>query len=685
MTLPLIARIRRRLTRQWHLTVLVLVPDDGQPLQMRPDGLAPLMLTSLEALTRMAVAGTDTLPASLQLKSVNVFGYEPTRQRFRPLQGTPAAAEAAAPMTSLMALARRIGRRSLLSRHRQQVLFTSAVYLLDGTRELEKLMRQASEHGIAEAASPAGEILAVAASPTGLAMWRRPLADRLQTLVSRLRTTPPISATAIPCITVHNLQAIGVAGITGAALNTALAEVLLQAPRQLADEAKSPAKTDPPQPTLEQLRDALITRRDSSSVSWVFNTWLNHVEHSMGHPLPASIPPEVHLALNARCNIECSFCSYHHRMARADQVSLKQIMALDFLSDVRIMRLHSGNGESTLNPELPAIIDYLSATYPHLSLNFFTNGIQLDRPRLIPALVGSSVNWISVSINAASAATWQKLCGANLFDRVVSNLKRLMLEKRRRKCATPIVYGSMVLTRDSVQEMPLMPALCRRLGIDRFTAIPFFSLGYEYQDRLGPADAYHHIGAAYDSIYDRTLAEAKHHGVSLECPSPSHRKSAQFGLEQREFHDFANIGSGGDLRIEQLLGPLHGAASIPCAYLWRQAAIGIADRQGSSASSGHFLYPCLGPLVSLKLAQHLPFVFGSRKDFEMLWRNELMTKLRQAQRYPGQIPVCDACRNCDSRSPDQAPAIETLLRHFRETHLESGDDLTADANNSESD
>lgn len=673
MTLPLLTTgFRQRLARPWHLSVVVLVPDDGQPLPWNTDGLAAVMLGSLEALTRSAAALTQVFPASLRLQSVSVVGYEPKRQRIRPLRGWPPEGKGTASVTNLTELARRFGGQSPLSRHRQQVLFTSAVYLLDGMREWAALLPMAGEQGLAEATSPSGEILAVAASPRGLAKSTQTLAGRLQILVSRVRTTPPINAKVMPSVTVNSLQAIGVAGTTGAALNTALAEVLLKAPRPGAGAAKgSLEEAALQQPNLEQLREALVNRQKSSAVGWLFNGWLNHVEHSMGHPRPVSIPPEVHLALSARCNIECAFCSYHHQSARTDQVSLKQIMALDFLSEVRIMRLHSGNGESTLNPELAAIIEYLHATYPHLSLNFFTNGILLDRPGLIPALVGSSVNWISVSLNAASADSWQKLCGADHFDRVVTNLERLMVEKRRRGCTTPTVYGSMVLTRESVQELPLMPALCRRLGIDRFTAIPFFSLGYEYPDRLGSADAYHHIGDDYDHIYARTLAEARHHGVSLECPSPSHRKTALFGLEQREFHDFANIGGGGDLRIDQLLGPLQGTSPSPCAHLWRQAAIGIADRQATGASSGHFLYPCLGPLVSLNLAPHLPFVFGGREEFGRLWNSELMTKLRHAQSHPGQVPVCDVCRGCDSRSPEQMPLIETLLHDFQKAHLSS--------------
>src|SRR5205823_2677458 len=101
----------------------------------------------------------------------------------------------------------------------------------------------------------------------------------------------------------------------------------------------------------------------------------------------------------------CRFCSYAHDKAYSDYVTLEQISRLDFLPFLHTLRLSSGLGEPTINPHLPAIIEYLAKKHPQIDVNFFTNGTTLRRRGLIAALVGKTA-WINVSLNAATAATW---------------------------------------------------------------------------------------------------------------------------------------------------------------------------------------------------------------------------------------------------------------------------------------
>jgi hypothetical protein len=226
----------------------------------------------------------------------------------------------------------------------------------------------------------------------------------------------------------------------------------------------------------------------------------------------------------------------------------------------------------------------------------------------------------------------------------------------------------MVLTKDTVHELPLMPEICRRFGVDRFTAIPFFSLGYHRDDRLGPADAYHLVGDAYDDIYARTVAAARRWKVSIELPAPSARKGAAFGLESRDFLDFANANPQ-DSRLDGLLVSVPtGNAAKACHYLWRQAAVGISGKAQGVRDNAHYLYPCLGPLATVDIAPHTSFRFPDEAGFSTLWRNALFTSLRQGQRNPGQVPVCDTCRGCDTRAPEGVRPMQAMLDEFVKVH-----------------
>jgi MoaA/NifB/PqqE/SkfB family radical SAM enzyme len=439
-------------------------------------------------------------------------------------------------------------------------------------------------------------------------------------------------------------------------INTALTEVLYH----ITDDAEILDSVD-------YLRRALVRCRERSAVPWIFNELLNEVEYTIGLCRPESIPPEVHLSVSGLCNIECKFCSYTHASARKHFVDVIQFAKLNFLRNARILRLHSGNGEPTSNPHLADIIKYVGCVFPHVSLNFFTNGILLDRPNLVPALILGNVEWISVSINAATSESWKALCGADQFERVCSNVESVRDEKRRCNTSRPRLYGSMVLTRDSAWELPSMPALCRKIGIERFTAIPFFSLGYESENRLGSADAYHHIGDTYDEIYQRTVEKAEQYRISIELPLPRAQTAADFGVERRAYHDFAGL-MHGDMDLSKLLADF--AFERPtdsfCQFLWRQAAIGSVNRHQAGEDDTHFLYPCLGPLAALEATDATLFHFPDEDGFQDLWKNPIFTTLRDGQLHRGLVPVCDACRGCDSRDPSAIPAFSELVRAFKE-------------------
>jgi molybdenum cofactor biosynthesis enzyme MoaA len=420
----------------------------------------------------------------------------------------------------------------------------------------------------------------------------------------------------------------------------------------------------------ERMLAALVGQRRGSRVPWVFNSLINEIEFRVGAREPQSIPPEVHLSITGLCNIECRFCAYTHDIARRDQVDEQQVAKLDFLQFAQTFRLHSGLGDPTVNRHLPAIIEHVAARFPHLTTNFFTNAITLGRPPLLDALVGR-ISWINASLNAAGRDTWQAVCDANaeLFDRVIHNLRLLHQAKRTRQSLQPQVFGSMVLTAANVDDLPRMPALCRSLGIDRFTAFPYFGLGYHGHRKYGGEMTLEACRDRYDQIYDLTVREAQQHAISLEIPLPSPEKRTAFGLEARPLHDFARIETN-QWRLGRFVAHLDydRPPGAHCHFLWRSAGIGSTNRAGHAAEETHYLYPCIGPLSSLDLSRRTAFRFPGTQDFLSLWRNPVFEHLRQAQHRPGVSPVCDICRGCDTRDPEHFPQLEQLVAAFAREH-----------------
>lgn len=441
-------------------------------------------------------------------------------------------------------------------------------------------------------------------------------------------------------------------------LNTALEELLFDAPD------RAVVGNDP-----VRMRDVLTAQRRISKVPWIFNELLNEIEFNLGSIKPLSIPPEIHLAMTGACNIQCKFCSYTREMGRHDFVTPEKVSRFDVLEYIRTLRLSSGLGEPTLNPHLPAIIDLVAKHFPHIEMNFFTNGILLDRPALFTSLVGKGIQWISVSLNCATPKTWADLSGADHFGRVCRNLKAILQQKRACHSLHPLVYASMVMTRRNLEELPMMPGLCRELGIDRFTAFPFSSFGYGGADKYGEEQAYHHEIDRYEKLYRKTVEEAETHRVSLELPSPMNHKETRFGCEVRPTHDFAGI-EVNEWRLGRLLGRLKYSkpSGSHCFFLWRQAGIGSTNRTLGDTTETHYIYPCLGPLSGFNYTRYTPVRFSGRENFMKLWQNPLFLLLRKAQHESRVCEVCDMCRSNDTRDPKIFAEMDKVTKAFVRTH-----------------
>ena len=409
---------------------------------------------------------------------------------------------------------------------------------------------------------------------------------------------------------------------------------------------------------------ALSAQRKISKVPWYFNSLINEIEYRMGSIKPFSFPPEIHISTTGLCNVECRFCNYTHTIARRDFVTPHQIHNLTFLHNVRTLRLHSGHGEPLVNPHLSEIIRQISHQFPHLSINFFSNGINLNH-NLIKRIIGD-VKHINISLNAANSFTYKIQTQSDNFDLICGNLQNLLNEKRSTGSLFPLVYGSMVLNRTNLADLPEMPELCHKLGIDRFTAFPYFALGYKNTDKFGPDMTLESCRELYDNVYCETIKEAEKNCISIEIPPPSSKRQTAFGLEVRPFYDFACIESN-EYPYSRLISSLkydelHGAY---CPSLWRTFSIGSTYNIGHSENETHFCYPCIGPLSGVDLSRPNAFKFQKEMNFFELWNNRVFTHLRNAQHELGVCKVCDICRQSNTRDPKGFADLEKLVGEFR--------------------
>lgn len=132
------------------------------------------------------------------------------------------------------------------------------------------------------------------------------------------------------------------------------------------------------------------------------------------------VPPPILVSLDlcGKCNLKCTFCN-------AGRVKDGTIMSRETMD--RICRVLSnwrtkavclgGGGESSINPDMMYVVEKLNNI--KIKVGLITNGV------LFPRIIPRGLDWIGVSVDAATRETYKKIKGCDRFDRVIDNIQLL--------------------------------------------------------------------------------------------------------------------------------------------------------------------------------------------------------------------------------------------------------------------
>ncbi|HSW45009.1 MAG TPA: radical SAM protein [Phycisphaerae bacterium] len=117
--------------------------------------------------------------------------------------------------------------------------------------------------------------------------------------------------------------------------------------------------------------------------------------------------------------------------------------------DVRIVL--GGFGDPLLHPEFSRLARRCRET-GIFGLAVRTPAVTLDEPA-IENLLDTKVDVLNVPIDAATAETYRKLHRADRFDRVQSNIEKLIEAQQARRQSQPLVVCEMIKTRETMNEI----------------------------------------------------------------------------------------------------------------------------------------------------------------------------------------------------------------------------------------
>jgi MoaA/NifB/PqqE/SkfB family radical SAM enzyme len=121
-----------------------------------------------------------------------------------------------------------------------------------------------------------------------------------------------------------------------------------------------------------------------------------------------------------------------------------------------------GVGEPMLVRHLPEMIRYLKARGTHVLFN--TNGTLLA-PRKQAEIIDTGLDELRVSLDAAEAATFLKVRGKDMFDRIVRNVSAFTNLQAATGATKPVVSLWLTGLKETVDQLPEFVRLAGRIGV----------------------------------------------------------------------------------------------------------------------------------------------------------------------------------------------------------------------------
>jgi radical SAM protein with 4Fe4S-binding SPASM domain len=248
----------------------------------------------------------------------------------------------------------------------------------------------------------------------------------------------------------------------------------------------------------------------------------------MSDVLMPDLPRAVQVEVTGSCNLACAMClvNYRPRIGRKTGAMCFHTFRtlVDALPELDRVTLQ-GLGEPLLAPDLDRMIAYATARGAEVGFN--TNGMLL-MPGRARSLVASGLSWLHVSLDGATAATYESIRAGADFERVCANVAGLVEAKRELGSDTPRLSLVFVAMRRNVEELPALVRLTHELGVGRLFVQ---NLSHSFSD-TDPSGSYADIRrfaesealwsgedrVAADARFDDASAVAAELGVDLRLP-----------------------------------------------------------------------------------------------------------------------------------------------------------------------
>lgn len=318
------------------------------------------------------------------------------------------------------------------------------------------------------------------------------------------------------------------------------------------------------------------------------NSRLNLEELENANTLLKSYPRRMVLELTSSCNIKCIMCGRDEAEFGSTFFNMAYLKKLQPLLERTEEVTLFGWGEPTVHPQFVEILEYVNR-FP-VRKYFVTNGTKLGQLR--EAIFENAVDIMAVSLDGASSETNDRIRVGSNFDDIISSLKAIVDEKRRRGLNYPYINFVFTIMKSNLHELPEMVRLTHRLGLEELKAVYLTVFGEDLLEESlwGCAEDVKHI-------FEEATELAETLGIKLKLPYIQGDDIAG-----EKFHKGCFVG-------------------------WRDFFLG----------SDGYVRPCQSTTMKL-------FSFDKYDSFEEMWNSKEFEAFRTVVNSPETMP--EECRRC---------------------------------------
>jgi MoaA/NifB/PqqE/SkfB family radical SAM enzyme len=390
--------------------------------------------------------------------------------------------------------------------------------------------------------------------------------------------------------------------------------------------------TRPPGPDLDAARWSNIVALDGA--------------YATGKGRLTATPLEAYVEVSARCNLRCRMCAitvdprYDPHSGNPPLLTAELFDRLEPLIPTLQRVYLQGLGEPFLNRELVGFAERLAAAGVEV---WITTNATLVREEQAEALALAGVTRMTVSIDAATAATYERIRVRGNFEHTLRGVRALGAARRRH--GRPKLFLSLIAMASNLTELPRVVELCAEAGGDGvfveslygFPGLEEFTRQEELC-RLEPGRIEELLAAArrraaslgielVSRLDELALFSASVGGAAPPATAPQ-EAAAQEGPDALEGQDAP---SGGDEAEPAPAAVAAGTAGSPLALPWAcsepWATINVN-------ASGDVRTCCFNNQVFGNLA---------RQPFTEIWNGEAYQEMR-ADHIAGRVPAsCSTC------------------------------------------